>query len=190
MNKSFIKKITRRNFLKTGSFAALSYFFPEPLFASIQSILSQERSLAFYNTHTREYCNAVYWSNGQYMKEALKKIDYILRDHRAEKIKPINTRLLNFLTVMNASIGTKHPFHIISGYRSPETNGLLRQKSKGVARYSYHMFGKAVDIRIPGLTLSRLREIAVNLKTGGVGYYPGSDFIHVDLGPVRYWQGS
>ena len=167
--------------------AAISCFLSNPLLASSSGKLSQERYLALYNTHTNEYLNTVFWADGRYVNDSLEEINYLLRDHRTGGIKPINKQLLDLMAVMNSIIGTKHPFNIISGYRSPETNELLRKKNKGVAKHSYHMFGNAIDIRIPGYSLSKLREIAVCLKSGGVGYYPKSDFIHIDSGPVRCW---
>ena len=189
MKKDFSKKISRRWLLKTGTMAAMSCLLPKALLASPSDILLQERSLALFNTHTSEHVNAVFWSEGRYVNDALEEINYLLRDHRTGAIKPINKQLLDVLSAINTIIGTNHPFDIISGYRSSETNELLRKKSKGVAKNSYHILGQAVDVRIPGYRLSRLKEVAVHLKSGGVGYYPKSDFIHIDLGPVRCWQG-
>jgi uncharacterized protein YcbK (DUF882 family) len=188
MNEDFLKKISRRWFLKTGSMAAISCFLPNLLLASPRSDrLLQKKSLALYNAHTNEHLNAVFWSDGRYVNNALEEINYFLRDYRTGAIKPINKQLLNLISTISAIIGKEHWFNVISGYRSPETNKLLRKKSKGVAKNSYHMFGKAIDIRVPGFSLSKLREIAVYLKSGGVGYYPKSDFIHIDSGPVRCW---
>jgi uncharacterized protein YcbK (DUF882 family) len=187
MNEVFLKKVSRRWFLKTGSMAAISCFLPKLLLASPSDRLLQKKTLALYNAHTNEHLNAVFWSEGRYVNNALEEINYFLRDYRTGAIKPINKQLLNLISTMSAIIGTEYRFNVISGYRSPETNRLLRKKSKGVAKNSYHMFGKAIDIRVPGFSLSKLREIAVYLQSGGVGYYPKSNFIHIDSGPVRCW---
>jgi uncharacterized protein YcbK (DUF882 family) len=147
----------------------------------------RERSLAFYNTHTGESLKTVYWFDGNYLPEAAEEINVILRDHRTGEIKSIAPRLLDLLFTLRGELEAKEPFHIISGYRSAATNALLRTISDGIATNSLHLDGKAADIRVPGLALSALRRAAVGLKAGGVGYYPRSDFVHVDIGRVRYW---
>jgi uncharacterized protein YcbK (DUF882 family) len=129
----------------------------------------------------------VYWADGRYLPGALADIDYILRDHRAGEIKPIDTRLLDLMCSLRANLEIRGPFHVISGYRSPETNALLRNRGQGVARNSLHLQGKAVDIRLPGCELSVLRRAAMKLKGGGVGYYPSPNFVHIDVGRVRHW---
>jgi len=157
------------------------------LFPLAQSIPAQNKSLSFYNTHTGESVRAVYCVDGKPCQEALRKVDYIMRDHRTGDIKTIDYRLLDLLHSISTRTETQKPFHIISGYRSPKTNALLHARSRGVARSSLHTKGKAVDIRLPEFQLSQLRKTAMNFKQGGVGYYPRSDFIHVDIGRVRYW---
>jgi uncharacterized protein YcbK (DUF882 family) len=146
-----------------------------------------ERSLGFYNTHTEETLRAVYWAEGKYQPEALQEINRILRDHRTGDVYGMDESLLDLLYLLQTRTGRKDRFHVISGYRSPATNAMLRAHSAGVAKHSYHMRGKAVDIRLPGYDLTRLRQAALALKGGGVGYYPSSNFIHVDVGPVRRW---
>lgn len=187
INQSYRLELSRRRFLKIVPFAALSCIVPRPALAARFGGLSQKRTLSFYNIHTKESLHEVYWVNGTYRSDALRRINYILRDHRTAKIETIDTRLLDLLQGINTQIAAKEPFHVISGYRSPETNALLRKRSGAVARQSYHTLGKAVDISVPGYSLSRLKDVAQNLKQGGVGYYPNNDFIHVDVGPVRYW---
>ncbi len=125
-----------------------------------------------------------------YQPDALKQIDHILRDFRANEIKPIDPVLLDLLHELGGTLETDQPFHIISGYRSPHTNTLLRERggaTTGVASRSLHMVGKAIDIRVPGVKLDHLRGAARSLKLGGVGYYPSSNFVHLDTGRVRYW---
>jgi uncharacterized protein YcbK (DUF882 family) len=117
----------------------------------------------------------------------LAEIDHILRDHRTGEVRPIDTELLDLAHALGESLGAPGPFHVISGYRSPKTNALLRASGNGVASKSLHLQGKALDIRLPGCDLRRLRRAAVDLKGGGVGHYPGPNFIHIDVGRVRYW---
>jgi uncharacterized protein YcbK (DUF882 family) len=146
-----------------------------------------EKTVALYNTHTGESVNAVYWIQGKYLPETLSVVDRVLRDHRTDEVKPIDPQLLDLLFGINEELECPHPFYIISGYRSPETNAFLRFISRGVAEHSFHMDGKAVDLRIPGWATYTVRRIAMELRMGGVGYYPRADFVHVDVGPVRYW---
>ena len=148
---------------------------------------SSVRSLSFYHEHTQETLTIDYFKQGMYSKKALGKINYFLRDFRSGDIHPISTDLIDMLYVISRDLRISRPFHIISGYRSPLTNGLLRKKKRNVAKHSYHMFGKAVDIKLPGMRLDKLRHAAMKLKAGGVGYYPDSAFVHVDVGPIRYW---
>jgi uncharacterized protein YcbK (DUF882 family) len=143
--------------------------------------------LAFYNTHTGESLKTVYWLDGNYLPAAAEEINLILRDHRTGEINSIDPRLLDLLFELRTDLETTRPFYIISGYRSAATNALLRTASDGIATNSLHIHGQAADIRLPGLALSALRRAAVALKAGGVGYYPRSDFVHVDVGRVRYW---
>jgi uncharacterized protein YcbK (DUF882 family) len=146
-----------------------------------------EKTVALYNTHTGESLNAVYWVQGEYLPEALSAVDHVLRDHRTDEIKPIDPQLLDLLHAISEELECSHAFSIISAYRSPETNAYLRFKSRRVAEHSLHMDGKAVDLRLPGLAAYAVKRVAVDLRMGGVGYYPRSDFVHVDVGPVRYW---
>jgi uncharacterized protein YcbK (DUF882 family) len=143
--------------------------------------------LSFYNTHTGERLKSVYWAAGDYIAESLREINHILRDPRNDQVHDIDPRLLDLLFALRKEIDANQPFHVISGYRSPDTNAFLRAHSSGVAENSLHLVGQAIDIRSPGRTLSNLRKAAMALKGGGVGYYPKSDFVHVDIGRVRYW---
>ena len=129
----------------------------------------------------------MYWLGGDYVASSLSDINRVLRDHRNGQKHEIDRRLLDLLCELRLKLDTTQPLHIISGYRSPATNALLHSKSDGVATRSLHMLGKAADIRIPGRELSLLRKTALSMKAGGVGYYPESDFVHVDVGRVRTW---
>jgi uncharacterized protein YcbK (DUF882 family) len=178
--------LNRRRFLKLGALSALAGIFPQSAFGSTDAA-QPERSLAFYNTHTGEQLKTVYWAQGQYISDSLGAIDHILRDHRTNEVLNIDTQLLDLLFALRSELDTSQPFHIICGYRSPQTNAFLHAHSSGVAENSLHLVGKAIDIRTPSRSLTALRKAAVTLKGGGVGYYPKSDFVHVDVGRVRYW---
>ena len=193
MHSIFIKQkpakpnLLRRDFLKLGFMVTGALLNPFSAHAAFDSRPQKLKELAFYNTHTDERLHVSFLRNGKYDIGALKKINYILRDHRSGEIKAIDVRLLELLHAISKKANSQAPFHVISGYRSPATNKLLRKKSNGVASKSMHMLGKAVDIRIPGFSTRQLRNIARKMKGGGVGYYPKSDFVHVDIGRVRYW---
>ena len=180
-------RLNRRRFLLYGTVTAVNCFFPASILTAAERILTPEKDLSFYNTHTQENLDICYYRQGHYCTEALTQINYILRDHRTNEIKPIDTRLLDFLHDISSGLQNHSAFHVISGYRSPTSNAKLRHKSKKVAAFSLHMKGKAIDIRLPGCPTRRLREIALNLKRGGVGYYLRTDFVHVDVGRVRHW---
>lgn len=148
---------------------------------------ASRRSLAFYNIHTDEHLRICYFEQGRYLPSALSDINYILRDFRTDTIKAIDPHLLDLLHTINDRIGSRETFHVISGYRTPATNALLRRESTGVAQHSLHVKAKAIDIRLPGYSTRRLRNLCVSLRAGGVGYYPRSDFVHVDTGRFRTW---
>jgi uncharacterized protein YcbK (DUF882 family) len=150
--------------------------------------LPSDRDLAFYNTHTAESAAVEYCRSGCLVPEALKKINYVLRDTRTGDIKDIDVSLLDLLSRLARTLGTDEPFHVISGYRSPRTNEYLRlHGGGGVAAHSLHLVGKAIDVRVPGVKLRTLYKKAISLRGGGVGIYPESDFVHVDVGRVRTW---
>jgi uncharacterized protein YcbK (DUF882 family) len=179
--------VTRREFIRLGSAAAVAVA-PGLLFGRTRPVRRAERRLAFYNLHTGEHLKTVYWAEGGYVPGALKEINWILRDYRRDKVKPIDLRLLDLLHALDHKLETRQPFHIICGYRSPVTNEYLRKHSAGVAKHSMHIQGKAADIRIPGCRLVALQRAALALRDGGVGIYPISDFVHVDVGRVRHWR--
>lgn len=146
-----------------------------------------EHRLRFYNTHTGEKLNSTFWVQGQFDPAALTDINRVLRDHRSNKVARIDPQLLLLLSQLNLKLDNRKELHVISGYRAPESNALLRARSNGVARHSLHMDGKAIDIRLPGRPLKELHRAAMSLKGGGVGYYDKSQFVHMDTGRVRYW---
>jgi uncharacterized protein YcbK (DUF882 family) len=145
------------------------------------------RLLAFHNLHTGEHLSTAYWAAGNYLPDEIRRIAWVLRDHRTNSVHPIDARLLDLLYNLNGQVNTSTPFEVISGYRTPQSNAALAAVSEGVASRSLHMLGMAIDIRVPGVTLPHLRAAAISLQGGGVGYYPRSDFIHLDVGRIRYW---
>jgi uncharacterized protein YcbK (DUF882 family) len=179
--------LTRRDFLRTGMLALGGCMVPQALRASLCPVLPFEKSLSFYNIHTGEQVKAVYWSEGLYVRESLNDINRILRDFRTGEVLTIDTGLLDLLHSLNDILGSRDIVHVISGYRSPETNEYLRKTTSGVAGHSMHLEGKAVDFRLPGFSLKNVHKAAVALQGGGVGYYPALDFVHMDTGRVRYW---
>ena len=152
-----------------------------------QGSSGDERSLKFYHTHTGKSLQVTYYTGGQYLPDAMTELRVFLADWRDGKQRDMDPELMNLLWRIQQISASKEVYEVISAYRSKETNALLHSKSKGVAKNSQHVLGKAIDVRLRGLDLERLRETARDLRLGGVGYYPGSDFVHVDTGRVRYW---
>ena len=180
--------ISRRDFLKIASGAALTVASPIAMATTaIQKPQQGERILRFQNIHTGEKVSATYWADGVYIPDELTTIDRVLRDHRSREVAKMDRNLYDLLYVLQQQVQNDGTFQVISGYRSPASNDKLRKTGGGVAKRSLHMRGKAIDIRLPGVELKHLRQAALNLKAGGVGYYPKSNFIHVDTGRPRFW---
>ena len=155
--------------------------------ATAAASLRDSRRLRLYNTHTSERCDAIYFAEQTLIEDECRALDRLLRDHRSGDVTEMDRELFHFLHALQQRVGVDGEFQVISGYRSPATNEKLRQAGRGVARASLHTQGKAIDIRLPGCPLEQLRDAALALKLGGVGYYPKSDFIHIDTGRVRFW---
>jgi uncharacterized protein YcbK (DUF882 family) len=181
------QRLSRRRFLTWGALTAAMSFCPRPVVAGMYKLQPPERALALLNTHTGESLRTVYWLKGDYLTDALSAVDYVLRDHRTDEVRTIDLQLLDLLHAICEELEVYQPFHIISGYRSPATNAFLRSQSRRVAEHSLHMDGKAVDFRLPEYSAATVRSVATTLQAGGVGYYPRSDFVHLDVGPIRYW---
>jgi uncharacterized protein YcbK (DUF882 family) len=145
------------------------------------------RSLSFIHTHTGEELTAAYWRAGRYQPDQLSRVNRLLRDFRTDEVHVIDPRLLDLLFDLQFKTGSNRPFQVISGYRSPKTNEMLRHSSDGVAQHSMHLVGRAIDIRLDGFPTRRLGELARGLGRGGVGFYRASDFVHVDTGRIRFW---
>src|SRR5256885_1160893 len=145
------------------------------------------RTLSFDHTHTGEKLTVTYGEGDQYVPAALLAVNHFLRDFRTGDMHNIDPQLLDRLHMLSSITRSRAPFQVISGYRSPATNGEMHAKSNGVASHSLHMEGKAIDIRLADVALTDVRDAALSLRAGGVGYYPGSNFVHVDTGRVRRW---
>lgn len=159
--------------------------------AKAQSVAAVEpRSVSLHNLHTGESLDAVYWDQGRYVPDALAAVNRVLRDFRTGDEHLMDPRLIDLLTAVHAKVEASRPFQVISGYRSPKTNAMLHERSPGVASQSLHMQGMAIDVRVEGVQLTHLHKAAIDLGRGGVGLYPVSDFVHMDVGRVRRWNGA
>jgi len=180
------KHIDRRVFLRNATLASLSLTGGARAGAAAGAGL-QPRSLSLIHTHTGERLTATYSDVNGYVPEALGRINRFLRDFRTEAVHPIDVRTLDILHDLQVMTGHEAPYEIISGYRSPQTNAALRRNSTGVAEHSFHTQGRAIDVRLAGFSTSQLHALARSMRRGGVGFYPRSDFVHLDSGPVRFW---
>ena len=181
--------VTRRTLLTYGLSALASLplvSLPELAGASLPRHHSV-RTLKFYHMHTGEKLRATYFENGRYVPQALHHVNALFRDYRTGDVKHIDPRLLDVLHEVQTQLRSSEAFHIVSAYRSPATNAMLREHSHGVAKGSMHIQGKAVDIRLPGRDCRDIYQVALNLSAGGAGYYEASDFVHIDTGKVRHW---
>jgi uncharacterized protein YcbK (DUF882 family) len=147
------------------------------------------RRIALLNLHTNEHLEIEYFRGGDYDAEALAKIEHVLRDFRTGDSHSIDPHLMDYLGEVAAKLGKEPRFSVISGYRSPETNAKLHERSAGVAQHSLHMQGRAIDVRMTGIDCADLAAHALSLQRGGVGYYHASDFVHLDTGAFRTWRG-
>jgi uncharacterized protein YcbK (DUF882 family) len=160
---------------------AIAFVTPSP------AVSFAPRSVSLYNIHTGEWVRTVYWADGHYIREAVRDINWVLRDHHSDEVRPMNAGVLDVLGMLRTRLECRDPFLVVCGYRSAATNHQMAMRSSGVASNSYHIHGMAIDLRCEGRDLSQVRGAAMSLRGGGVGYYPRSDFVHVDCGPVRYW---
>ncbi len=174
----------RRSFLGgLASFSALALAAP-----AVALPTREERVLSFFNTHTSERLSLPYFADGAYLGGALSRLETFLRDYRTGQQHPIDPKLFDLLHELRQATSGKGPFQVISGYRSPATNAMLRETGGGgVASHSMHLQGRAIDIRVSDVKTTVLRDAARELRRGGVGYYRDSDFVHVDTGRVRAW---
>jgi uncharacterized protein YcbK (DUF882 family) len=179
---------SRRSFLKASLLTTLALFHPVVARAGFSSGKQPSGRLNLHNTHTGEKFNATYRDpDGQYNSQAIKELNWLLRCHHTNEQHSIDLHTLDFLDQINARLGRNSEIHVISGFRSPEYNNRLLRLGRKVAKRSLHMEGRALDIRIPGTDLATLHRVALSLRTGGVGYYPSSNFVHIDSGAFRTW---
>lgn len=176
---------SRRRLLAWG--AAAPVLLASARAAALAGPAASERGLSFRHLHTGECLKTVYWAEGRYIPSSLAAVDHLLRDFRTNDVVSIDVRLLDLLFALRRRLGSSEPFHVISGYRSPATNAALARRSRRVAKKSLHMRGMAVDVRLPGRDTRAVREAALLLRRGGVGFYPRADFVHLDTGGVRAW---
>jgi len=173
--------LSRRRFLG-GAMASALAGFASPVLAGFD-----QRSLSFVHAHTGEKLNSVYFKNGRYDQTACLRIAYTLRDFNCGDVHTIDPMLLDALFELQIRSGHDKPYQVMSGFRSAKTNAKLREHSIAAAEHSHHINGKAVDIRVSGVSTKKLRDHALAMKRGGVGYYPNGDFVHVDTGRLRSW---
>ncbi|HEY8191098.1 MAG TPA: DUF882 domain-containing protein [Alphaproteobacteria bacterium] len=190
---SLSEGLNRRDVLKTG-LAGMMGVLPVLLLGSLPvhagtfaAPKSDAYSIAFRNQHTGEYFSGAYRVGGKYLPESFERINNVLRDFRTGEVFPVDPRIIDIMYVSHRKTGANQPFEVLSGYRSPRTNDMLRRASEGVAQHSLHLTGQAVDVRLPGYSTRNLKSIAVKIRAGGVGYYPDSNFVHMDTGKVRQW---
>lgn len=179
----------RRKFLKGLAYGTVAASMPgfTGIAKASTNWLQRPRELAFYNLHTEEKLSLTYFEGGQYITDAVKELNYLLRDHRSDDVYSMDLELYDLLYDLQSMLGGNKTLQVISGYRSPSTNAMLKRQSSGVAKKSLHMLGQAIDIRIEGVDSRVVQKASIAMKRGGVGYYRQSDFVHVDTGGVRKW---
>jgi uncharacterized protein YcbK (DUF882 family) len=187
MMKDGSSSLTRRSLL--GAFAATAVA-AAPTYSNAAGFLrggGDIRRIRMYSGRTGERLDTVYWIDGRYIGEAIREVNLFMRDWRNGKAVEIDTRTIDIMAAAHNLLETGQPYMLLSGYRSPETNAMLRSQSSGVARNSLHMRGQAADLRLSGRSVSQIARAAAACRAGGVGRYSGSDFVHMDCGAVRTW---
>jgi uncharacterized protein YcbK (DUF882 family) len=187
MTRTISRGITRRGLL--GAFAATTIT-AAPTFSNAAGFLrggGDIRRIRMYNGRTGERIDTIYWIEGEYIGEALREITLFMRDWRTDQTKDVDTRTVDIMAASHSLMEASEPYLLLSGYRSPQTNAMLRRRSSGVAKNSLHMKGKAADLRLESRSVSQMARAALSCRAGGVGRYTGSNFVHMDCGPVRNW---
>lgn len=179
--------LTRRRFLTVGLGISAAFVSPVGALASHRTEPAK-RKLRLFNPRSKELLETTYWADGAYLPTALVEIDHLMRDMRSGKTTPMARGLLDLLHSVQTKLELRAPFHVISAFRTRSSNECLRKQGWAASKNSYHITGKAVDIRHPEMATAGLRKAAFELKQGGVGYYPRLNFVHLDIGPVRYWR--
>ena len=189
MDKKTSSGLTRRGLL--GAFAATAIS-AAPTYSNAAGFLrgaGDIRKMAMHSGRTGERLNTIYWIDGEYIGEAIREINYFMRDWRTNEAIQIDLRTIDIMAAARNLLQTDEPYQLLSGYRSPATNGMLRSNNRGVARNSLHMKGQAADLRLQGRTTAQMADAALACRAGGVGRYARSNFVHMDCGPIRSWRG-
>jgi len=181
-----LQDMDRRDLLKYGLLGILGSVTPLLPGRDAMAATGGQWKLDLHHSHTGEAFDGVYRVGDRYLPEAFERLNYMMRDFRTGEIFPMDPRVLDLISMVQAKTGNRK-LEVLSGYRSPKTNAMLRRVGTGVAKNSYHMYGQAIDIRAWGYSSSRLRNLARSFRVGGVGYYPKSNFVHVDTGKIRSW---
>lgn len=181
--------MTRRALL--GAFAATTVA-AAPTFANAAGFLrgaGDIRRIKMYSGRTGERIDMIYWIEGEYIKDAIREVNYFMRDWRNDAAVSMDTRTIDIMAASHNLLDVSEPYMLLSGYRSPQTNAMLRSKSRGVAKNSLHMRGQAADLRLASRSVNQMAKAAIACHGGGVGRYSGSNFVHMDCGQVRSWGG-
>ncbi|NOC44659.1 MULTISPECIES: DUF882 domain-containing protein [unclassified Ruegeria] len=189
MTKSSSSGLTRRALL--GAFAATAVA-AAPTYSKAAGFLrggGDIRRIRMYSGRTGERLDMIYWVDGKYIKDAVKEVNHFMRDWRTDHVKSIDLRTIDIMAASHNLLDVNEPYMLLSGYRSPQTNAMLRARSRGVARKSLHMKGQAADLRLSSRSVSQMAKAAMSCRAGGVGQYNGSNFVHMDCGVVRTWRG-
>ena len=182
-----LNMIDRRRMLGIGVAGALASILPLAFAKPAEAAANETWRVVFRHAHTGESFNGVYRVGNKYLPESFERLNYVLRDFRTGEVFPMDPRVIDLMSIVQRKTKQKQPLEVYSGYRSPKTNGRLRHESSGVAKNSFHMYGQAVDFHIKNFETRKLQRIALDMKSGGVGYYPKSDFVHMDTGSIRSW---
>lgn len=187
MGENNTAKLSRRSLL--GAFAATTVT-AAPVYSSAFGFLKGAgdiRRIKMYSGRTGENIDMIYWIEGEYIKEALKEVNYFMRDWRQNSSRNMDTRTIDIMSAAHNLMKINEPYMLLSGYRSPKTNAMLRSRSRGVAKNSLHMKGQAADLRLKSRSVGQIARAAASCSAGGVGRYSGSNFVHMDCGTVRTW---
>ena len=189
MTHDIARRVSRRDLLAfIGASAGVALATKPALAApSVISGKGEYRSINLHNTRLGESLNTVYWIGGAYIPEAMAEITFLLRDWRLDLTKPVDAAVIDVLAAAHRRLDTREPFEVVSGYRSPQTNAMLRRRSRGVARNSYHIKAMAVDVKLKTRSVNQMYMAALSSYGGGVGRYSRSGFVHMDSGPIRSW---
>ena len=189
MTKNNTSGVTRRALL--GAFAATAVV-AAPAYSKAAGFIRGSgdiRRIQMYSGRTGERIDMIYWIDGKYIKGAVKEVNYFMRDWRIDQVKAVDLRTIDIMAASHNMLDVSEPYMLLSGYRSPKTNAMLRSKSRGVARNSLHMKGQAADLRLSSRSVSQIAKAAMSCRAGGVGQYYRSNFVHMDCGVIRTWRG-